>query len=338
MSSRRSESARLARAARLARRLPRVPGRLQAALDRQEQEWRELIALREEVAALRGEVAAGAAALGEVRGLLAGTQALAARAREAAEDWPGRVAAMRRAVDYERPWTEPAPLVTVTIATFNGGQILAERTLPSALRQAYGNFEVVVVGDACTDDTEERLAALGDPRIRFQNLPARGPYPEDPRARWLVAGVPAMNRALELARGSWIAPLDHDDEWDEDHLAVLVAEARRSRAELVYGRLRVRDGRNGRLLKAEIGEWPPRLGAFAFQAAVQHAGLARMPFALEAGLAGEPGDWNRTRRLWAAGVRFTYLDRPVATLWYEPRHSEMEDWLARVAALGYVDG
>jgi hypothetical protein len=33
----------------------------------------------------------------------------------------------------------------------------------------------IVVGDACTDDTAARIDRLADPRIRFINLPHRGP-------------------------------------------------------------------------------------------------------------------------------------------------------------------
>ncbi len=56
---------------------------------------------------------------------------------------------------------------------------------------------MLIVGDHCTDDTAERIAALGDPRIRFINLPARGVYPAEPFARWCVAGAAPMNHALE---------------------------------------------------------------------------------------------------------------------------------------------
>jgi glycosyltransferase involved in cell wall biosynthesis len=50
-----------------------------------------------------------------------------------------------------------------------------------------------------------------------------------------VAGTHPFNEAVSHARGTWIAPIDHDDEWEPDHLEVLVGAALRSRAELVYG-------------------------------------------------------------------------------------------------------
>ncbi len=125
------------------------------------------------------------------------------------------------------------PLVSVTIATYNRGKLLTERTLPSVLNQTYQNFEVVIVGDCCTDDTEERIAKLNDPRIRFYNLPQRGPYPSDPKSLWYVAGVPPMNRALDEAHGDWIAHLDDDDVWKPYHLEYTLEVAYAKNSELV---------------------------------------------------------------------------------------------------------
>lgn len=126
-----------------------------------------------------------------------------------------------------------SPLVSVTIATYNRGKLLTERTLPSVLNQTYQNFEIVIVGDCCTDDTAERLAKLNDPRIRFYNLSQRGPYPADRFSRWCVAGVPPMNYALEHVQGDWIAHLDDDDIWIGNHLERLLEYAYEENAEVV---------------------------------------------------------------------------------------------------------
>lgn len=249
---------------------------------------------------------------------LVDTQALVARVYDVAEDGPAKLREMRAGPDYEAAWSDPDPLVSIRIATYNRGEILCERALASVLRQTHTNWECIVVGDALTDDTAERIAALGDPRIRFINLPYRGPYPEDPKRRWFVAGVPPANRAVQEASGRWIAPLGDDDEWDDDHIEVLLAEARRTHAELVYGRLRVLEVGTGKILSHEVGTWPPVFGQFTLQAAIQHAGLAAFAFDLNAVHAGEPGDWNLGRRLWDAGVRFAHLDRAVTTYYWTP--------------------
>ena len=54
-----------------------------------------------------------------------------------------------------------------------------------------------------------------------------------------MAGIPPANAAIAAARGRWIAPLDHDDEWDDDHIEVLLAAALGEHAELAYSRMRV---------------------------------------------------------------------------------------------------
>jgi hypothetical protein len=140
---------------------------------------------------------------------------------------------------YERFYDEMRrPLVSVTIATYNRSDILIQRTIPSILKQTYTNWEAVIVGDHCTDETESRLAAIGDPRLRFLNSPVRGPYPKDRKHLWQVAGAPPMNRAREEARGLWIAHLDDDEVFLEDHIEVLLDAAFASNAELVFSKTR----------------------------------------------------------------------------------------------------
>jgi glycosyltransferase involved in cell wall biosynthesis len=269
---------------------------------------------------------------------LADIQALVTRTYEHHEDGAALVAEMRRAPDYDDAWA-PDPLITVRIATYNRAGLLTDRALASVLRQTHPKWEAIVVGDACTDDTAERVAQIGDPRIRFENLPVRGPYPEGERARWLVAGSAPMNRAIELARGAWIATLDDDDEWLPDHLEALLAEARRTRAEVVYGKNSLRDTRNGRLINVQIGAWPPEKGSFTFQDAIYHSGLRRFRYDLNARFAGEPGDWNLARRMWSAGARFAFLDRLVTTVHFSPKQPDIRRWREEILRTrGYVDG
>ena len=55
----------------------------------------------------------------------------------------------------------PPPLVTVVCATFNSSAIL-KLALRSLLDQDLSDFEAWVVGDACTDDSEEVVASFQD--------------------------------------------------------------------------------------------------------------------------------------------------------------------------------
>lgn len=242
---------------------------------------------------------------------VADLRSLASAAYESVPDGPELLERLRGSETWERAYSEPEPLISVRIATWNRAELLVERALASVLRQTYSHWEAVIVGDGCTDDTAERVTALGDPRISFYDLPRHGPYPEHRGQRWRVAGVPAMNEGLRRVQGSWIAPLDDDDEWDDDHLEVLLDEAREKKAEFVYGRLRC--CLDGFELDTSIGEWPPQFGEVSLVAALYNAALREFRHDQAAWLANECHDWDLVRRMWDAGVRFAYLDRVVGT-------------------------
>jgi glycosyltransferase involved in cell wall biosynthesis len=218
------------------------------------------------------------------------------------------LAAARASSDYEVPFTETHPLVTVCIPTCTDYLHLLERSLPSILAQDYSNIEVVVVGDAAPPETAAGIERLNDPRVRYENLAVRGPYPDDPQQRWLVAGTAPLNRALELARGAWIAVNNDDDALRPDHISSLLAVAQGSRDEVVSGRF-AQHAPDGSTMV--IGEFPPVHAGFGWQLALQHRAMRLFEFKLSAALFDEPGDWDRTRRMLRAGVRFRMVDKIV---------------------------
>ena len=82
------------------------------------------------------------------------------------------------------------PLVTVRIATYNRGPLVAKRAIASALAQTYSNLEILVVGDHCDEATEAAVRSVDDPRIVFHNLPKRG-TPGGPRTAMAGCGCGA---------------------------------------------------------------------------------------------------------------------------------------------------
>jgi glycosyltransferase involved in cell wall biosynthesis len=265
---------------------------------------------------------------------LDGLRDLAARAYE---ETPRRVAELMRArrdPAYATAYGE-SPMVSARIGVYRPGPELIERALSSVRAQSYENWEAVLVSDGPDSETAARVAALGDDRIRFLERPRNGPYPEDPAKRWRVAGVHPFNQAVAAARGVWIAPLDQDDEWSPDHLEVLLATARRTRAEVVYGAARVVLG-DGE--ETWFGSWPPRLGDFGFQAAIYHAHLADFAYDLNAHLLDEPADWNLARRMLEAGVNFDFVERIVSSYWPTPgQEPEWGFWQERLRTVGAFD-
>lgn len=119
-------------------------------------------------------------------------------------------------------------MISVYCPTYNRAEILADRALPSVLRQTYTDFEFIIMGDCCTDNTEDLVYRFQDPRVRFYNMDSReGRTPEEYETWtdaekatywWLMGPTWAANAALDLCRGEWIARIDDDDVWTDTHL------------------------------------------------------------------------------------------------------------------------
>ncbi len=105
----------------------------------------------------------------------------------------------------------PAPLVTVILSTYNWSSVLPF-SIPSVLNQTFSDFELLVVGDGCTDDSADVVAGFTDPRVRWINLPRNTGTQAGPN-----------NEGLRQARGTLVAYIGHDDLWSNYHLENLVA-------------------------------------------------------------------------------------------------------------------
>lgn len=116
---------------------------------------------------------------------------------------------------------EVQPTVSIVMATYNRSNIIGY-TIRSVLWQSYTDWELLIIGDACTDDTADVVASFGDPRISFINLPENHGQQTGPN-----------NEGLRRARGRYIAMLNHDDLWLRDHLATCVARLQSGDADLV---------------------------------------------------------------------------------------------------------
>ena len=215
---------------------------------------------------------------------------------------------LRESDDYALAFEEDEPLVSVIIPTYSDWELMRERALPSLLAQSYERYECIVVGDAAPPDAEKAVTSFRDDRLRFINLPYRGPYPPDPRDAWLISGTTPCNTGLALAQGRWILYASDDDSLRPTCIESLLELARTRRAEVPYGQIYLHepDG-SGRLL----GVFPPKFAQWGTQAALLHAGL---PFLWEDPsdwLFGVPNDWSMADKMLRIGVRFAMLEEPV---------------------------
>jgi len=108
------------------------------------------------------------------------------------------------------------PRVSVVFATWNASHLL-RYALESLRLGDCPDWEALVVGDHCTDDTEDVVRALGDDRIRFTNLERNSGQQATP-----------TNVALGRARGDFVAFLNQDDLFLEHHLSINLDRMRRS--------------------------------------------------------------------------------------------------------------
>ncbi|MFH1310703.1 MAG: glycosyltransferase family 2 protein [Candidatus Omnitrophota bacterium] len=202
------------------------------------------------------------------------------------------------------------PLVSVYIPTYNRGDILIKRAVPSVLAQTYKNFELIIVGDHCTDNTEELVLKIDDPRVRFYNLTERKyRYPETAENHWFAGPVVAANKALELVRGKWIARIDDDDTWTEDHIEVLLSHAQENAFEFVSASYL--EERHGKKTVIDVKNKTPRIGGSLTW--FYRSYLKFFKYNIDCWRK----SWNRVNdtdlrnRFFLAGVRIGFLDRVV---------------------------
>ena len=102
-------------------------------------------------------------------------------------------------------------MISVVVATYNSAETL-RAAIASILGQDWRDFEAWIIGDACSDNSEEVVRSFNDPRLRWRNLADNSGNQSGPN-----------NEGLRLARGRFIAYLGHDDLWFPWHLSSLLS-------------------------------------------------------------------------------------------------------------------
>jgi glycosyltransferase involved in cell wall biosynthesis len=92
------------------------------------------------------------------------------------------------------------PTVSVVIPTYNRAGVIS-KPIHSILAQTYQDFEIIVVDDCSSDDTEQVLESFKEPRIRYI------------RHQTNSGAAVARNTGIDSSTGAYIAFLDSDDEW-----------------------------------------------------------------------------------------------------------------------------
>src|SRR5260221_6969622 len=95
----------------------------------------------------------------------------------------------------------PFPDVSIIIPTYNRAQYIVE-TIESIRNQTYQNWELLVMDDQSTDNTEELVKRINDERIQYHKT----------ENRLGITGT--RNAGLEKTGSELIAFIDSDDLWD----------------------------------------------------------------------------------------------------------------------------
>lgn len=97
-------------------------------------------------------------------------------------------------------------LVSIIMPSYNTSSYI-DKSIQSVLNQTYSNWELILVDDCSTDNTDEVVKSfLSDVRIRY--------FKNDKK----LGAALTRNRALREAKGEWIAFLDSDDLWKPEKL------------------------------------------------------------------------------------------------------------------------
>lgn len=113
-------------------------------------------------------------------------------------------------------------LVSIIMPSYNTGRYI-EESIKSVQVQTYTNWELIIVDDCSTDNTDDVVSAfLVDNRIRYMKNEKNG------------GAAVSRNRALREAKGKWIAFLDSDDLWKPEKLEKQISFMKKNRYAFSY--------------------------------------------------------------------------------------------------------
>lgn len=98
------------------------------------------------------------------------------------------------------------PFVSVVMPNYNGEDFIGQ-SISSVLAQTYSNWELIICDDCSTDSSLDLIAGFKDSRIR-----------PPLRLETNQGAAVARNKAIEEAKGEFIAFLDNDDYWSSEKL------------------------------------------------------------------------------------------------------------------------
>jgi glycosyltransferase involved in cell wall biosynthesis len=90
------------------------------------------------------------------------------------------------------------PLISVILPVYNCEKYIST-AIQSILNQTYSNFELIIINDNSTDNSEKEINAFKDPRIKYNKNPEN------------LKLIQTLNIGIQLSKGEYIARMDADD-------------------------------------------------------------------------------------------------------------------------------
>ena len=213
---------------------------------------------------------------------------------------------------------------SVVIPTYNRGNILG-RCIDSILSQTYKNFEIIIIDNYSSDDTDVLLSKYDDDRIIIVKTHNDG----------IIAK--SRNLGVRKASGDYISFLDSDDWWCNNKLAEVNDIINSSGADFIYHKLCSMDKNGkGKIMGTELLKSPfPFLMKYGNCLATSSVTIKR-DILLKVGLMSEDRDlvgvedadcWFNVARM--PNVKFKFIAKCLGYYWIDDNFSVSEKQLMK---------
>lgn len=223
------------------------------------------------------------------------------------------------------------PLFSVVIPAYNRAHSIRQ-AIDSVLKQTEQRFEIIVVDDGSTDNTDAVLDEIKkvEPRLHYIKQQNGG-------------ATNARNTGIKAAKGSYIAFLDSDDVFLPEHLAQALPVLESGNSRCTFTQVQVDRGNEVSFLKPSRGPKESEVfseyllcnkGFVQTSTLIVPSELAKSVMYDE--LIGYGDDMDFAIRLVAAGAKITMLEKPGAIWqdhWSDSRLSSVIDPVKRIAWL-----
>jgi len=136
----------------------------------------------------------------------------------------------------------PSPTISVTMTTYNHEKYIGD-AIQSCLTQSFEDFELVIVNDGSTDQTDEIIRKFNDDRIIYISQNNQGPSA-------------AFNRAILASKGKYLVCFDGDDICYPNRLERQYEFISQSNSEVIFSQVDFIDDDGELIVDKEDGDEP----------------------------------------------------------------------------------